>query len=121
MPTQPTADWRHALVDQIRALIREADPDAIEEQKWKKPSNPAGVPLWSHNGMLCTAEVYKAYVKVTFAYGASLPDPKQLFNASLDGGTRRAIDLREGDKLNAPAFKALIKAAVKRNTTKAAT
>jgi hypothetical protein len=119
MSPGPAPDWRDALVGQIRALINAADPDVVEEQKWKKPTNPAGVPLFSHSGMLCTVERYKLYVKVTFAYGASLPDPKQLFNASLEGGTRRAIDLREGDTLNATAFKALIKAAVRRNTTHA--
>lgn len=111
----PTEDWRENMLARMRDLILEADPGIIEEQKWKKPMNPAGVPLWSHNGMLCTGEIYKNYVKLTFAYGASLPDPSRLFNASLDAGTRRAIDIREGDKIDPRAFKALVKAAVAYN------
>jgi hypothetical protein len=111
-----TPDWREAMIDAVRAMIMDADPDMIEEQKWKKPSNGMkGVPVWSHDGIVCTGETYKTYVKFTFAYGASLPDPTKLFNASLEGGTRRAIDVHEGETLNARAFKALIKAAVKRN------
>lgn len=112
----PTADWREMTLARMRDLILEAAPGISEEQKWKKPGNPAGVPLWSHNGMICTGEIYKNYVKLTFAYGASLPDPSHLFNASLDAGTRRAIDIREGDKIDARAFKALVKAAVAFNS-----
>ncbi|MEQ1618720.1 MAG: DUF1801 domain-containing protein [Terricaulis sp.] len=102
----------------IRALIEEADPHVVEEAKWKKPSNPAGVPTWSHNGLICTGETYKDKVKLTFAQGASLKDPSRLFNASLDAGTRRAIDIREGDTINEKAFKALIRGAVALNNTK---
>lgn len=114
--TKSKTDWREETLDRMRALIMEADPKMVEEQKWKKPSNGMkGVPVWSHNGMVCTGETYKTAVKLTFAYGASLPDPSKLFNASLEGGTRRAIDIREGETVNARAFKALIKAAVKEN------
>jgi hypothetical protein len=109
------SDWRADTLDHIRRLIREAAPDAVEERKWKKPSNPAGVPTWSHGGIICTGETYKDKVKLTFARGASLADPARLFNAGLDGGTRRAIDIREGDRLDEPAFKALIQAAVAEN------
>jgi len=105
-------DWRAVTLDHMRTLILAAVPGIVEEQKWKKPSNPAGVPVWSLNGILCTGETYKASVKLTFMYGAALPDPTGLFNAGLDGGTRRAIDLNEGDTVDAKAFKALIKAAV---------
>ena len=108
-------DWRSRTLARIRALIHEADPEAVEEIKWRKPSNPAGVPVWSHGGILCTGETYKDKVKVTFAKGASLKDPSRLFNSSLDGNTRRAIDFREGDKINEKAFKALIHAAVELN------
>ncbi len=111
-------DWRSAKLDRIRELIREADPDSVEEVKWRKPSNPAGVPTWTHNGILCTGETYKDKVKLTFARGASLDDPAGLFNASLDAGTRRAIDIRQGDTLDEGAFKALIKAAAEANLTK---
>jgi len=100
----------------MRTLIMEADPEMIEERKWKKASNAmAGVPVWSHNGMVCTGETYKNAVKLTFAQGASLPDPSHLFNSSLDGGTRRAIDIHEGETVDAGAFKALVKAAVAQN------
>jgi hypothetical protein len=112
---QALADWRGETLSRMRELILKADPDIIEEVKWVKPSNPSGVPVWSHNGIICTGEVYKQYVKLTFAHGASLPDPSGLFNASLDGGTRRAIDIREGEKVDAAAFKTLVKAAVARN------
>lgn len=108
-------DWRADMLERVRKLIHEAAPEAVEEVKWRKPSNPAGVPAWSQNGLICTGETYKDKVKLTFAKGASLADPKKLFNASLDAGTRRAIDLREGDKLDAAAFKALVKAAVMAN------
>jgi hypothetical protein len=106
------ADWRSDTLGRIRSLIQQADPDAVEERKWKKPSNPAGVPTWSHAGIICTGETYKDKVKLTFAKGASLPDPSKLFNAGLDGGTRRAIDLREGEVLDEAAFKDLVRAAV---------
>jgi hypothetical protein len=111
-----TGDWREETLDRVRALILEADPGMVEERKWKKPSNKMqGVPTWSHHGLVCTGETYKNYVKLTFAKGASLPDPSRIFNASLEGGTRRAIDIHEGDTLNARAFKSLIKAAVAHN------
>jgi len=108
-------DWRGAILRRLRALIREADGDVIEELKWRKPSNPLGVPVWSDHGMICTGETYTDKVKLTFARGASLDDPSHLFNASLDGGTRRAIDFREGDEVDEAAFKALIRAAVDLN------
>lgn len=109
-------DWRRNLLSRIRDLIERADPDVVEEVKWRKQSNPDGVPVWSHDGMICTGEVYKDKVKVTFARGASLEDPAGLFNASLDAGARRAIDLREGDALDDDAFVALVRAAVAANT-----
>jgi hypothetical protein len=109
-------EWRQDTLARMRALILEADPEMIEEQKWRKPSNNmTGVPVWSHNGIVCTGETYKASVKLTFARGASLPDPSRLFNSSLEGGTRRAIDIHEGEKVDAGAFKALVKAAVAQN------
>ena len=111
-------DWRGPALGRLRELIFEADPDMVEEAKWKKPSNPAGVPLWSDGGMVCTGEVYKNYVKVTFASGASLDDPHGLFNASLTGGTRRAIDVREGEVVDEQAFVALVRSAVAFNQAK---
>jgi len=111
-------DWRSEKLNRIRELIHEADPDSVEEVKWRKPSNPDGVPTWSNNGILCTGETYKDKVKLTFARGASLDDPSGLFNASMDAGTRRAIDIKEGDSLNEDAFKALIKAAADANREK---
>lgn len=108
-------DWRGAVLDRMRKLIREADPDVVEEVKWRKPSNPAGVPVWSDGGMICTGEVYKDKVKLTFARGAALEDPGGLFNASLDGGTRRAIDIREGEEIDGSAFKSLVKEAAALN------
>lgn len=108
-------DWREAMLDRVRKLIAEALPDSIEERKWKKPSNPAGVPTWSQNGIICTGETYRDKVKLTFAQGASLADPDKLFNASLDAGTRRAIDIHQGDSLDAAAFKALVRAAAAYN------
>jgi len=109
-------DWREDTLDRMRALIFEADPEMIEERKWKKPSNAmAGVPVWSHNGIVCTGETYSKVVKLTFANGASLRDPARLFNSSLAGNTRRAIDIHEGEKVDARSFKALVKAAVARN------
>ena len=112
-------DWRGKTLARVRALIRDADPDVVEEVKWRKPSNPAGVPTWSHGGILCTGETYKDKVKLTFAHGAALDDPSRLFNASLDAGTRRAIDLRESDALDEAAFKDVIRAAVALNVTRA--
>lgn len=111
----PTSDWRAETLEQMRKLILAVDPQIIEERKWKKPSNPAGVPVWSRDGILCTGETYKQVVKLTFAHGAALPDPTGLFNSSLDGNTRRAIDIREGEKVSASALKALVKAAVAHN------
>ena len=111
-------DWRGEMLARIRALIKQADPDAVEEVKWKKPSNAMrGVPVWEHAGIICTGETYKNAVKMTFAKGASLEDPSGLFNASLEGSTRRAIDFREGDKIDEKALKALIRAAVALNTS----
>ena len=111
-----TADWREETLARMRALILEADPEMTEERKWKKPSNAmAGVPVWSHNGIVCTGETYTKVVKLTFARGASIPDPSRLFNSSLEGNTRRAIDIHEGEKVDARAFKALVKAAVAQN------
>lgn len=110
-----TDDWRDATLSRIRKLIEQADPHMVEEQKWKKASNPDGVPVWSHDGMVCTGETYKTHVKVTFAKGASLKDPSHLFNSSLDGQTRHAIDIQEGEKIDERAFKALIKDAVALN------
>jgi hypothetical protein len=104
-------DWRGEMLTRVRALIREACPDVTETVKWKKPSNPQGVPVWEYGGILCTGETYKDKVKLTFANGAALKDPSRLFNSSLDGTMRRAIDLHEGDTLNAAAFKTLIRAA----------
>ena len=105
------ADWRGDTLARIRKLIKQADPDVVEEWKWR------GVPVWSHAGMICTGETYKDYVKLTFAKGASLEDPSGLFNSSLDGNTRRAIDIREDDEIDEPAFKALIRAATALNTS----
>jgi hypothetical protein len=105
-------DWRRATLARMRRLIKEADPDVREEVKWRKPSNPLGVPTWEHAGIICTGETYKDKVKLTFARGASVPDPSNLFNASLDGGTRRALDIREGEELDEEAFKELVCAAI---------
>lgn len=105
------------MLNRVRTLIRQADPEIVEEVKWRKPSNPAGVPVWSHAGILCTGETYKNAVKLTFARGAALEDPAGLFNASLEGNTRRAIDLHEGDEIDEAAFQALIRAAVALNTS----
>ena len=113
-------DWRDEALDRMRTLILEAEPEMIEEQKWKKPSNGmTGVPVWSHNGIVCTGETYTKVVKLTFAQGASLQDPSHLFNSSLEGNTRRAIDIHEGERVDARAFKALVKAAVARNRSMA--
>ena len=109
-------DWRGEALERVRQLIHEADPEIVEDTKWVKPSNPMGVPTWSHGGLICTGEVYKDKIKLTFAKGASLHDPTGLFNASLDAGTRRAIDIRAGDALDADAFKDLIRSAIGQNT-----
>ena len=109
------SDWRADTLDRMRKLIREADPDVVEDVKWRKPSNPAGVPVWEHAGLICTGETYKDYVKLTFAKGAQLDDPAGLFNAGVGGNTRRAIDIREGEEVEADAFKALIRDAVAAN------
>ena len=111
-------DWRAAVLGKLRALIKEADPAVVEEIKWRKPSSPAGVPVWSHDGMICTGETYKDKVKLTFARGAALEDPTGLFNASLEGGTRRAIDIGEGATIDANAFKALVREAAALNQQK---
>lgn len=111
-------DWRVDRLARMRRLIQDAVPDVVEEAKWKKPSNPDGVPTWSHEGILCTGETYKDYVKLTFAKGAFLPDPARLFNASLEGNLRRAIDIREGDELDEAAFKALVRAAADLNASR---
>ena len=107
-------DWRGETLSRMRTLIKEADPDVVEEWKWVKATNP-GTPVWSHDGMICTGEAYKNAVKLTFAKGASLKDPARLFNASLDGHVRRAIDIHEGQKIDASAFKALVREAVELN------
>ncbi len=109
-------DWRGAMLRRLRKLIAEADPDVIEEWKWAKPSSP-GTPVWSHDGIICTGESYKEVVKLTFFRGASVNDPARLFNASLDGNARRAIDIHQGDKINERAFKDLIRAAVALNAS----
>ena len=110
-------DWRGETIETVRALILSADPDMVEEVKWRKPSNPDGVPTFSCSGMVCTAETYRDKVKLTFAKGASIDDPAGIFNASLDAGTRRAVDLREGDRLDPDAFVELVRRAVARNRT----
>jgi hypothetical protein len=123
-PSRPTdakignlRDWRGRALARVGALIRQADPDVVEERKWKKPTNPDGVPVWCHDGMICTGETYKDHVKVTFARGAALEDPRRLFNSSLEGNARRAIDIREGDEIDEQAFRALVRAAVVLNTS----
>ena len=113
-------DWRGEMLSRLRALIKKADPEMIEERKWRKPSNAmTGVPVWSHNGIVCTGETYKKVVKMTFDKGASLKDPSGLFNSSLEGNARRAIDFHEGDTLDEKALKALIRAAVALNKSSA--
>ena len=105
-------DWRGEQLKRLRAVIREADPEIVETVKWRKPSNPMGVPVWEHDGIICTGETYRDKVKLTFANGASLDDPRRLFNSSLDGNTRRAIDFSEGATIDAAALKALVREAV---------
>ena len=112
------ADWRGEILARVRALIREAVPDVVETVKWRKPSNPKGVPVWERGGILCTGETYRDKVKLTFAKGASLPDRTGLFNASLDAGTRRAIDIREGETIDPAAFRALIREAARTNMSR---
>jgi hypothetical protein len=109
-------DWRAETLGRMRQLIKEADPDVVEELKWAKPTKP-GIPVWSHDGIICTGESYKKVVKLTFAKGASLKDPARLFNSSLDGNTRRAIDIHEGEEVDESAFKALVRQAVARNSS----
>lgn len=111
--------WRGEALARVRAIIKAADPDVVEEVKWRKPTNPMGVPVWEHAGIVCTGESYKDKVKLTFARGAALEDPAGLFNSSLDGNVRRAIDIHEGDTINEKALKALVRAAVALNTAKA--
>jgi hypothetical protein len=114
-------DWRHDTLDRIRVLIQQTDPDVTEEAKWAKATNPTGVPTWSHDGIICTGEIYKDKVKLTFMQGAALDDPHSLFNASLDAGTRRAIDIVEGSQFDEAAFTALIREAVDLNVGRAST
>jgi hypothetical protein len=114
------ADWRGEALARVRALIREADPEAVEAVKWRKPTNPAGVPVWEHGGLICTGETYRDKIKLTFARGAALEDPAGLFNSSLDGNTRRAIDIREGEEIDGEALKALIREAVTANLSRGA-
>ena len=113
--TKAGGDWREETLARMRALILDADPEMIEERKWKKKANPDGVPAFSHHGIVCTGETYKDKVKLTFAKGAALEDPAGLFNAGLDSGSRRAIDIHEGETVDAGAFKALVRAAVALN------
>ncbi|APO67921.1 hypothetical protein IE4872_CH02307 [Rhizobium gallicum] len=113
-------DWRGETLARLRSLIKKADPEVVEEVKWRKPSNMLGVPVWEHTGIICTGETYKNAVKLTFAKGASLEDPSGLFNSSLEGNTRRAIDFHEGDEIDEKALEALIRAAVAQNTSQKA-
>ncbi|EAR23979.1 hypothetical protein A20C1_10735 [marine actinobacterium PHSC20C1] len=115
--TNGQGDWRGDMLAHIRELIIQAEPDMVEEVKWRKPSNPAGVAAWSLGGLICTGEIYKDKVKLTFARGASLDDPAGLFTSSLDANVRRAIDLHEGDTINTEAFQALVRAAAERNSS----
>lgn len=108
-------DWRDATLSRIRTLIKQADPEVVEERKWIKPTNPEGVPTWYHDGIICTGEIYKTHVKVTFAKGASLKDPSHLFNSSLEGSVRRGIDFHEGETIDEEGFKAVIREAVALN------
>jgi len=114
---EESGDWRGRVLSRLRTLIKQADPEVVEEVKWRKPSNPAGVPVWSHDGIICTGETYKSHVRLTFANGAALKDPKGLFNASLEGNALRAIVIHEGDEIDEEAFKALFRSAVALNTS----
>jgi hypothetical protein len=114
-PMSNDDDWRVALLSRLRTLIEQADPQVVEEHKWAKASNPDGVPTWYHDGIICTGETYKTHVKLTFSKGAQLKDPAGLFNSSLEGNVRRAIDFQEGDKINEKTFKALVREAVALN------
>lgn len=114
---QKLGDWRGETLARVRSLIKQADPQMVEEVKWRKPSNPSGVPVWEHDGIICTGEIYKDKVKLTFARGAALEDPAGLFNSSLEGNVRRAIDIQEGDMIDEEALKSLIRAAVALNTS----
>ena len=116
---QEIGDWRGERLSRLRALIKQADPNVVEEVKWRKPSNPAGVPVWYHDGIICTGETYKNHVRLTFAKGASVKDPNGVFNASLEGNALRAIVIHEGDEIDEKAFKALVRAAVSLNTSSA--
>lgn len=116
---QRLGDWRGEMLGRLRALIRQADPEVVEDVKWRKPTNPAGVPVWSHNGIICTGETYKDKVKMTFVKGAALEDPAGLFNSSLNGNTRRAIDFHQGAPVDEEALVGLIRAAVRLNTSAA--
>jgi len=116
---QELGDWRGEMLSRLRALIKQADPNVVEEVKWRKPSNPAGVPVWSHDGIICTGETYKNHVRLTFAKGASLKDPKGVFNSGLEGNALRAIVIHEGDEIDEKAFKTLVRAAVSLNTSSA--
>jgi hypothetical protein len=111
-------DWRGEVLARVRKIIRATDPEVLEEVKWRKPSNPAGVPVWEHAGIICTGETYKNYVKLTFANGAALDDPAGVFNSSLTGGTRRAIDIREGETIDEEALKGLVQEAAALNVAK---
>jgi hypothetical protein len=113
-----TPDWRGATMAKVRKIIRDSDPEITEELKWRRPSSPMGAPVWQHNGIVCVGNILKERVRLTFFAGASLPDPHKLFNARLDSGTARAIDFREGDKLNETALRALILSGVRHNLTK---
>jgi hypothetical protein len=114
--SEEPGDWRGETLARVRGIIKQAEPDVVEELKWKKPSSPAGVPVWSHDGIICTGETYKDKVKLTFAKGASLDDPSGLFNSSLEGNTRRAIDIHEGDEIDEQALKDLVREAAALNS-----
>jgi hypothetical protein len=110
-------DWRDETIDRLRRLIEDADPEVVEDVKWRKPSNPGGVPVWSHDGIICTGETYKSHVRVTFAQGASLNDPEGVFNSGLEGNKMRAVVIHQGDEIDEHAFKALVRSAVALNTS----